>query len=153
MALKTHKRSGEYTVISKHDDALDLPGNEEERLAAWNTACETGNWQPHIKPGGQPVIFKLRPIGAEVYTRWQAWKDEHGNSLADTEYGWSTLGRIALHKIEGSDDLKVVMDEVPPFGVIVSGMTFEPLGHNLSRAIQFELGMAVIHRETVTLGK
>jgi hypothetical protein len=158
VALKTYKKAGEYKLIYSGDDALKLPEGKKAREKALEVAWETQTWP--LAPGksmADAVVFVMKPLGSEVIQAWFAWKDEHDHPLANTEAGWSTLARIALTKIDGlkvdGQDVEATFVEHKKFGVIASSAPFDLLGPDAARSVQFELGLAVHHRETKTLGK
>jgi hypothetical protein len=152
VALKTIKKAGEYKIAFSGDDALNFTGSKKEIGKALVIAWETGVYP--VKPGQSPVFFVMKPLGSDAIGRWYIWRDEHGNRIAGTAYGNMVLARMALVRIEGSEDMSVTPIEHKTFGVIASAETsFDLLGPELSKSVQFELGEAVYHRETVTLGK
>lgn len=160
MALKTFKKAGEYKVIYSGDDSICdalMAMPMEERRQALQTAWETQNWAPLIKPGSVPVYFVCKPLGSDAYGRWTVLRDEHGNNLIGTYHGNRLLARMALIRIEGDDAMTVNRIEHPKYpslGALASAeVSFDLLGTEESKAVQNELGEAVYHRETTTLGK
>ncbi len=104
----------DYTLITQHDDALDLPvvprladdASDEDKAAAkviaddrahkLKVARETGDWKQLIRPGAKPTEFICRQLPG---TALDWWHDHNGGDMEKQ----ALLLRLAIKSIKNLD--------------------------------------------------
>lgn len=148
-------RPAHYFLVWSRDPALELPADDEERRKALSQARETGDWEPLIKPGEKPTLFKCRHLDRDVLWEWDQYRDKNGNDKSATLKGWSLLVRAALEDVHNFGGVKLpkrVKDHETQL-MVVPATFLTNFSGDIVDVLVLELGMAILEREHATAPK
>ncbi len=83
----------DYTLISQHDPALQLPDDAEQRTHALKVARDQSDWASLLRAGQSPTMFLCRQVSG---TALDWWHDQEGGDM----YKQTLLLRLAIKSID-----------------------------------------------------